>query len=263
MRIAIGVEYDGTAYNGWQRQQNGAGIQEKLEAAIAVVADHEVELSCAGRTDAGVHASGQVAHFDTQSGRSDRGWLLGVNSLLPDDVNLTWVRRVDPAFHARYSATARSYRYLILNQLVRSALFRHRAWWVHEPLDTDTMHAAAQRLVGEHDFSAFRAAGCQASSPVREIRSIEVRREASWVVLDVTANAFLQHMVRNITGSLAAVGAGRCSGDWLADVLDSRDRRRAGVAAPPQGLTLTGVTYPQAYGLPAAGEPGETRAETH
>ena len=250
MRIAIGVEYDGTAYNGWQRQQNGAGVQEKLEAAVAAVADHEVELSCAGRTDAGVHASGQVAHFDTQSRRSDRGWLLGVNSLLPDDINLVWVRRVDPAFHARYSATARRYRYLILNQLVRSALFRHRAWWVHEPLDADTMHAAAQRLVGEHDFSAFRAAGCQASSPIREIRSIAVRREAAWIVLNVTANAFLQHMVRNITGSLAAIGAGRRSGAWLADVLDSRDRRRAGVAAPPQGLTLIDVSYPDAYGLP-------------
>lgn len=250
MRIAIGVEYDGTAYNGWQRQQNGTGIQEKLEAAVAVVADHELELSCAGRTDAGVHASGQVAHFDTESRRSDRGWLLGVNSLLPGDINLTWVRRVDPAFHARYSATARTYRYLILNRLVRSALFRHRAWWVHEPLDADAMHAAAQRLVGEHDFSAFRAAGCQASSPVREIRSIEVRREASWIVLDVTANAFLQHMVRNIAGSLAAVGAGQYSGDWFAGVLDSRDRRRAGVAAPPQGLTLSGVSYPEVYGLP-------------
>ena len=249
MRIAIGVEYDGTAYNGWQRQQNGTGIQARLEAAVAAVADHELELNCAGRTDTGVHASGQVAHFDTQSRRSDRGWLLGVNSLLPGDINLTWVRRVDPAFHARYSATARTYRYLILNQLVRSALFRHRAWWVHEPLDADAMHAAAQKLVGEHDFSAFRAAGCQASSPVREVRSIAVRREASWIVLDVTANAFLQHMVRNITGSLAAVGAGQYSGDWFAGVLESRDRRRAGVAAPPQGLTLTDVSYPDAYGL--------------
>lgn len=255
MRIAIGVEYDGTAYNGWQRQQNGTGIQEKLEAAVAAVADHELELSCAGRTDAGVHASGQVAHFDTESRRSDRGWLLGVNSLLPGDINLTWVRQVDPAFHARYSATARTYRYLILNRLVRSALFRHRAWWVHEPLDADAMHAAAQRLVGEHDFSAFRAAGCQASSPVREVRSIEVRREASWIVLDVTANAFLQHMVRNITGSLAAVGAGQYSGDWFAGVLDSRDRRRAGVAAPPQGLTLSGVSYPEVYGLPDVSVP--------
>ena len=258
MRIALGVEYDGTAYNGWQRQQNGTGIQEKLEAAVAAVADHDVEVSCAGRTDAGVHASAQVAHFDTESRRDDRGWLLGINSLLPGDISLSWARRVDPAFHARYSATARTYRYVILNRLVRSALHRYRAWWLHEPLDADAMHAAAQGLVGEHDFSAFRAAGCQASSPVREILAIEVRREASWVILGVTANAFLQHMVRNIAGSLAAVGAGQCTSDWLADVLRSRDRRRAGVAAPPHGLTLADVTYPETYGLPRSSKLGNS-----
>lgn len=258
MRIAIGVEYDGTAYNGWQRQQNGTGIQEKLEAAVAQVADHEVEVSCAGRTDAGVHAFAQVAHFDTESRRSDRGWLLGINSLLPEDISLTWVRHVDPAFHARYSATARSYRYVILNRLVRSALFRHRAWWLHEPLDADVMHAAAQVLVGEHDFSAFRAAGCQASSPVREILSIQVCREASWVILEVTANAFLQHMVRNITGSLAAIGGGQRSSDWLAGVLDSRDRRQGGIAAPPQGLSLIDVTYPETYDLPRGSKLGNS-----
>ena len=208
MRIAIGIEYDGTAYNGWQRQASGVGIQERVEEALSRVADHSVEVVCAGRTDAGVHATGQVAHFDASSDRSLRGWLLGANSNLPDDISLLWARQVDDEFHARYSATSRSYEYRILNRLQRSALYRHRAWWVHEPLDAERMREAGRALVGEHDFSAFRAAGCQSRTAIREITSLGVVRESDWLTIAITANAFLQHMVRNIVGTLAAVGRG-------------------------------------------------------
>lgn len=244
MRIAIGIEYDGTAYNGWQRQRSGVGVQERVEQALAAVANENVEVTCAGRTDTGVHATAQVGHFDTTAKRSERGWLLGANSNLPDDINVSWVQPVTDDFHARYSATSRSYRYRILNRLVRSALQRQRAWWVHQPLDAARMHEAAQALAGEHDFSAFRAAGCQASTAVREITSISVARDGDWLTLDVTANAFLQHMVRNITGTLVTVGMGEEPVDWVRDVLASRDRKRGGVAAPPHGLTLVRVTYP-------------------
>lgn len=255
MRLAVGIEYDGTAYNGWQRQKSGVGVQQRLEEAIAAVADHDLDVICAGRTDTGVHASGQVAHFDSTSQRSARGWLLGANSNLPDDIALTWVTAVPESFHARFSATARSYRYRILNRLVRSALHRHRAWWIHQPLDADRMHEAAQALVGEHDFSAFRAAGCQAKSASRNVRSVAVTREGDWITLEITANAFLQHMVRNITGTLAAIGAGEAPVHWAADVLAGCDRTAAGIAAPPQGLTLVSVEYPASLGLPAPPEP--------
>lgn len=250
MRLAIGIEYDGTAYNGWQRQRTGNGVQEAVEAAIAAVADEAVEVTCAGRTDAGVHASGQVAHFDTTRERSRRGWLLGVNSNLPDDINLTWVQPVSDDFHARFSATSRSYRYTILNRLMRSSLYRQRAWWVHQPLDAGRMNDAAQCLVGEHDFSAFRAAGCQASTAVREVTSIRVSRRGDWLCIDVTANAFLQHMVRNIAGTLAAVGCGDQDAGWVASVLAGRDRRGGGIAAPPHGLILVRVEYPDAFDIP-------------
>jgi len=251
MRIAIGIEYDGTAYNGWQRQRTGLGVQERVEQALAEVANDVVEVTCAGRTDAGVHASGQVAHFDTAAERSDRGWLLGANTNLPDDICATWVLPVDAAFHARFSATARRYRYRILNRLVRSALHRRRAWWVHRPLDERRMHEAARALLGEHDFSAFRAAGCQARSAVRELTAIGVTRHEQWIQVDVAANAFLMHMVRNITGTLAAIGQGEQPVAWIRDVLASRDRTAGGVTAPPHGLTLVAVDYPQAFGIPA------------
>lgn len=253
MRIALGIEYDGTSYNGWQRQRTGLGVQQRLEEALAVVANEEVDVICAGRTDTGVHASGQVIHFDTRSERSNRGWLLGANTNLPSDVCVTWAQPVDEEFHARFSATARRYRYVILNRLRRSALHRDRAWWVYEPLDAACMHEAAQRLVGKHDFSAFRAAGCQAKSAVREISHIAVSRSGEWLTLEVTANAFLQHMVRNITGTLAVVGRGEQEIDWITTVLESRDRKAGGIAAPAHGLTLVSVAYPETFGLPAAG----------
>lgn len=248
-RIAIGIEYDGTAYNGWQRQNNGDGVQERVEKALSLVANEEIAITCAGRTDTGVHASGQVAHFDTGSERSDRGWVLGANSNLPDDIAVTWARPVDDEFHARFSASSRSYRYLILNRPVRSALERHRAWWVYQPLDASLMHEASQALLGKHDFSAFRASGCQASTPNRVISSMAVVRNGEWLTLEVTANAFLQHMVRNITGSLAAVGRGEKPPQWLQEVLESRNRIEAGIAAPPHGLTLVDVGYPEKFGL--------------
>jgi tRNA pseudouridine38-40 synthase len=224
-------------------------VQERVEAALTRVADTDVTITCAGRTDTGVHASGQVAHFDTRSDRDDRGWLLGANSCLPDDIAVTWVQTVDEAFHARFSATSRSYRYRILNRPVRSALERHRAWWVHRPLDAARMNEAARVLLGKHDFSAFRAAGCQASTPNREILSIAVTRDGDYLSLDATADAFLQRMVRNITGSLAAIGLGDEPIEWMASVLQGRDRKSAGIAAPAHGLTLTHVEYPKEFGL--------------
>ncbi len=250
MRTALGIEYDGTAYNGWQRQRVGNGVQEQLEKALSLVADEPVDVVCAGRTDTGVHASGQVVHFDAGSERTDRGWLLGANSNMPDDIAVTWARPVDESFHARFSALSRSYRYIILNSLVRSALNRHRAWWVYPPLDAERMHTAAQAVVGKHDFSAFRAAGCQASTATREILSISVVREGDRIYLDVTANAFLQHMVRNLTGTLVAIGTGELPVDAMASILASRDRKQGGVAAPPHGLTLVSVAYPDEFQLP-------------
>lgn len=260
MRIAMGIEYDGTAYHGWQRQKTGTGVQEVLERALSRVADETVEAVCAGRTDSGVHASGQVVHFDTAASRSRRGWLLGANSLLPDDVNVSWAAFVGDDFHARYSATRRTYRYLVLNRLVRSALSRHRAWWVHPHLDVDRMRQAARHLLGEHDFSAFRAAGCQASTPVREVFDIDVERADDWIGITVSANAFLQHMVRNLTGVLVAVGQGEKPPQWAADVLESRDRTAGGVAAPAHGLTLVRVDYPAGFELPAPDVPALFRA---
>lgn len=255
IRIALGIEYDGTAYNGWQRQNIGLGVQQKLEEALAQVADHTVEVICAGRTDTGVHASGQVIHFDSEVHRSNRGWLLGTNSNLPDDISAVWAKPVDDSFHARFSATGRNYCFRYLNRPQRSALNRHRAWGVFAPLDVEQMHKASQRLRGEHDFSAFRAASCGASTPVRNITEISVVRRGDWITLTVSANAFLQHMVRNIAGALAAVGQGERDADWIAELIESRDRKKGGVAAPPCGLTLISVDYPDAYEIPRCADP--------
>lgn len=214
------------------------------------MANEPIETTCAGRTDTGVHALGQVVHLDTAADRTERGWLLGVNSNLPDDVSVRWAKTVDREFHARYSARSRQYRYLILNRLVRSAMYRHRAWWVHQPLDVTTMQAAANCLLGEHDFSAFRAAGCQASTPVRNIREIDITRDEDWISISVTANAFLQHMVRNIAGLLVTIGQGDKYPAWAQAVLDGCDRTKGGIAAPAHGLTLIGVEYPEHFDLP-------------
>jgi len=248
-RLAIGIEYDGTAYNGWQIQPHAPSIQQSLNEAITVVASESVECVGAGRTDTGVHATGQVAHFDTRAERSDRSWLLGINSNLPADINVSWVTEPKGDFHARFSARSRSYQYVILNRPVRSALQRHRAWWVRKALEVERMQEAAQALLGEHDFSSFRAASCQASSPVRTISELTVRKAGDYIYVDCSANAFLHHMVRNLVGSLARVGSGEESVGWISEILAARDRRVSGITAPAAGLTLTAVSYPD-FALP-------------
>jgi tRNA pseudouridine38-40 synthase len=249
-RIALGVEYDGSAFAGWQAQPGLRTIAGELTRAVGAVADHPVGLACGGRTDAGVHAEGQVVHFDTRALRSLRAWLLGINSHLPPDVSLRWARPVPPWFHARFSALSRTYRYRILNRETRCALLARRATLVRRPLDVGAMQAAADSLLGEHDFSAFRAAECQSRSPVRRLDSIKVRREGDEVWIDVSANAFLHHMVRNIAGLLIEVGSGLAPPRLAAEVLASRDRRVAPPTAAADGLYLRAVRYPPAFGLP-------------
>ena len=245
MRLAFGLEYDGSGYHGWQAQSGSRCIQDAVNQALSRIANHEVRCMGAGRTDAGVHAIEQVAHFDTRAKRSHRDWLLGANTYLPDDVNLIWVRDVPDEFHARHSATCREYAYLILNRAVRSALARNRVWLIRDSLDADAMNKAAQALVGEHDFSSFRAADCRAKSPVRTIFSIQVRRDEDRLWLACRANSFLQRMVRNIAGSLALVGRARQAPGWIAEILKARDREAAGPAAPAQGLYLERIEYPE------------------
>jgi tRNA pseudouridine38-40 synthase len=253
VRIALGIEYDGSRFCGWQFQENGRSVQGAVEAAISSVADHDVRVTCAGRTDAGAHAIGQVGHFDTLSERPGRAWTMGVNSCLPADIAVSWASGVSDDFHARFSAVARSYRYVILNQALRSPLLAERAWWYHRPLDADVMQTAAELLVGEHDFSAFRAAECQAHSPVREVLAVRISRDGPLVAVDITANAFLHHMVRNITGTLVHIGRGEAPPSWMAEVLEGRDRGGAGMMAPAQGLYFLHVDYRPAFVFPIPG----------
>ncbi len=254
MRIALGIEYDGTGFRGWQRQQPGVRtVQESLESALSMVADHPIEVTCAGRTDAGVHATAQVVHFDTGAIRPERAWLLGTNTALPGDVRVRWMQEVDDAFHARFTARARSYRYVILNRRVGSALERHRVGWEYRPLSLAPMQAAAQHLIGEHDFSSFRAAQCQATHPRRHVERIAVSQDGEYFYVDITANAFLHHMVRNIVGALLAIGRGEQSADWTGELLSLRDRTLAAATAPAAGLFLVGVRYAGEYRFP---EPG-------
>ena len=250
MRLAAAIEYAGTAYAGWQRQTSAPSVQAEVERALGFVSAHPVAVVCAGRTDAGVHALGQVVHFDTEAVRPMRGWLFGTNTNLPGDVALRWVVPVADDFSARFSAEARSYRYVILNAPTRSPLLRERVCLWHAPLDAGAMHEALQALVGLHDFSAFRAAECQSHSPVRRLESIAVRREGDFVVLEVTANAFLHHMVRNIAGSALAVGEGARPAAWVAELLAAGERARAGMTAPAGGLYFSSVRYPAAAGFP-------------
>lgn len=249
-RIAVGLEYDGSGYAGWQSQRTAASIQATVEAAFARVAAAPVALVCAGRTDAGVHARAQVAHFDTEVRRGARGWQLGANTYLPSSVSVRWVRPVPDHFHARYSAEWRTYRYFILNRAARPALAAGRACWIRRPLDATRMQHAAQALVGEHDFSAFRAAECQAQSPVRRLRRLEVTRDGEWLCIEATANAFLHRMVRNLAGFLIAVGRGDRTPESAAAVLASGDRTLNAATAPAPGLYLWHVAYPAAFALP-------------
>ncbi|MEO5702965.1 MAG: tRNA pseudouridine(38-40) synthase TruA [Gammaproteobacteria bacterium] len=250
MRIALGVEYDGSGFCGWQIQDHVRTVQACVEQALAKVADRTVKVITAGRTDTGVHASGQVIHFDTVTERSAHSWIFGANANLPKEISITWAQEVGEDFHARFSATARHYRYVIFNRAVRPALLHTRVSWDYRPLDVERMAASAQHLLGTHDFSSFRAVSCQAKNPVREIRRLTVTRQAELIVIDIVANAFLQHMVRNIAGVLMAIGAGERPPDWALEVLQKRDRTLGGVTAPPQGLTLVAVDYPERFTLP-------------
>jgi tRNA pseudouridine38-40 synthase len=249
-RLAAGVEYDGSGFHGWQVQSHARSIQSTLNAAISTVANETLTTGAAGRTDTGVHACGQVVHFDSVARRSEFAWLRGINSNLPADIAIQWVRAVPAHFHARYSALTRTYRYVILNRPVRSALDRHRAWQLRVPIDAAVMQVAASHLIGEHDFSSFRAAGCQSKNPVRRIEALEVVRHGEHVVIEVRANGFLYHMVRNIVGSLVRAGSGEAEPGWLGELLALKDRRVAAPTAPSAGLFLAAVHYPEVFGLP-------------
>ena len=256
MRYALGVEYDGSDFHGWQRltahgEDGGpATLQATLEQALSSVAAHPVETICAGRTDAGVHAECQVVHFDSDAVRAPRGWMLGTTARLPPAMRIRWCAPVADDFSARFSARARRYRYVLLNRAVRPALGRQLLSWERLPLDAAAMHRAAQALLGENDFSAFRTVHCQARHPMRELQSIAVTRQGEQVIVEVQANAFLHHMVRNIVGSLLLVGRGEQPEGWIAELLAGRDRTLAGPTAPPQGLVFVGPLYPAAWGLP-------------
>ncbi len=256
MRLALGVEYDGSEFHGWQRltAHGEAGgpptLQSTLEAALSSVADAPIETTCAGRTDAGVHGECQVVHFDTDVVRSSRAWMLGTTSRLPPAMRIRWCREVPDEFSARFSARARRYRYRLLNHQVRPALGRQWLAWERRPLDVPAMHRAAQQLLGERDFSAFRTVHCQAAHARRELQRLDVTREGDFVTFHVQANAFLHHQVRNMVGSLLEVGAGERPEAWIAEVLASGDRTLAGPTAPAQGLVFVGPLYPRAWPLP-------------
>lgn len=254
MRIALGIEYDGTDYHGWQFQADRPSVQACVDSALSRVANHPVTITCAGRTDAGVHALEQVVHFDTKAEREQFAWTLGVNNYLPSDIRIIWALPVSVDFHARTSAIARCYRYGILNRRVHSALDRHRLCRYHRQLDVNTMQQAANHLIGEHDFSSFRSAGCQSKSPHRRLYRINVRREGEQVWVDIIGNAFLHHMIRNIIGVLLEVGCGQQTTTWVNDVLNARDRKVAGITASAAGLYFAGILYPAHFGLPKRAE---------
>ncbi|MBA3581817.1 MAG: tRNA pseudouridine(38-40) synthase TruA [Gammaproteobacteria bacterium] len=250
MRIALGLEYNGSAFKGWQYQVHTATVQAAVEAAISKVVNHPIRVVCAGRTDTGVHATAQVIHFDTDVMRDDRAWIFGINANLPKTISVQWFKYVSDDFHARFSALARSYRYILLMRPMRPALLPRYVTWDYRQLNIEFMREALHSLIGQHDFSAFRGAGCQAKSPVREVQYATLTQAGEMMWLDIRANAFLYHMVRNIMGSLIVVGAGVQSPGWLAEVLASRQRERAAATAVPDGLYFTGVYYPEHFNLP-------------
>ena len=250
MKIALGIEYNGNHFYGWQQQDNLPTVQGALETALSKIADQPIKTFCAGRTDAGVHATGQVVHFETQAERPMRAWLLGTNTHLPTGISVRFAQPVDDDFHARFSAQARRYRYIIYNHLSRPALFHHQVTWRYEVLNTATMQAAGQYLIGEHDFSSFRSAECESRTPMRNVKLITVHRINDYIVIDIEANAFLHHMVRNIVGVLIRIGGGYKEPEWMQEVLQAKDRRQAAETAPATGLYLTRVTYPSQYLFP-------------
>ncbi|MEN3352584.1 MAG: tRNA pseudouridine38-40 synthase [Betaproteobacteria bacterium] len=250
VRVALGVEYDGAAFCGWQTQLSGCGVQDHLQRALSCIAGEPVDTICAGRTDAGVHALAQVVHFDTSAKRPESAWVRGVNAALPSAVAVVWAREVDEAFHARFSARRRCYRYVLLNDMVRPAAAHGRVGWFHLPLDLDVMQRAAQLLLGEHDFSAFRSSECQASSPVRTLEQIDIERRGVYVVFDFCANGFLHHMVRNLVGTLIYVGKGKHVPEWVREVLVRRQRSLAAPTFEAAGLYLARVEYDSDWSLP-------------
>jgi len=251
MRIALGLEYDGAAFCGWQTQPGGCAVQDHLQAALAQIAGHPIEVTAAGRTDAGVHATAQVAHFDTQADRDDNAWMRGTNSTLTPALRVLWSLGVPDAFNARYSARRRMYRYVLLNEPVAPAVMRARVGWYHRPLDLGAMREATQILEGEHDFSSFRDAQCQAKSPLRNLQQASVEQAGNLFVFTFRANAFLHHMVRNMVGCLVYVGAGKHPPGWMRELIFARDRRLAAPTFMPDGLYLSGVEYDSSFGLPA------------
>ena len=254
-RIALGLEYDGRAFQGWQSQPGGNTVQDHLERALAVIHGAPLRTMVAGRTDAGVHASAQVAHFDALNQRPEQAWVRGVNMHLPEGITVLWARAVPEDFHARYGAQERLYRYLLLNRPVRPALLAGRVGWLHHRLDEAAMNRAAACLLGTHDFSAFRAAQCQSKVPIRELREASITRTGELLTFQFRANAFLHHQVRNMVGALVWVGLGRRPPEWLAEVLESRDRSRAAATFAPDGLYLAGVRYDPGYQLPEPTSP--------
>jgi tRNA pseudouridine38-40 synthase len=251
MRIAIGVAYCGESYEGWQTQPSGKTVQDHLQRALSGIADAKVSLAAAGRTDSGVHASGQVAHFDVAAERPESAWVRGANTLLPPAIAVQWARRVPDDFHARYSALARSYVYVLYRHPVRPALFHGRVGWFAQPLDVEAMQRAARLLLGQHDFSAFRSSECQAKTATRDLRIAQVDASGEFILFRFTANGFLHHMVRNIVGSLVYVGKGSHSPEWMTELLDARDRRHAAPTFSAEGLYLTRVEYGSQWLLPA------------
>ena len=247
MRIALGVEYNGSNFSGWQSQDGTRTVQGCVEVALSRVANHDVQVICAGRTDAGVHALQQVIHADVSAQRTMRSWVLGSNVNLPNDISVVWAQEVADDFHARFSARQRHYRYLILNRMTRPAILAKQITWEHRALDAKRMQQGADYLLGEHDFTSYRAVACQAKQPVRKIRHLQVTRQADRIIIEISANAFLHHMVRNIAGVLMAIGSGEQEPIWAQQVLEARDRTAGGVTAPPYGLYLAGVDYEPPY----------------
>ncbi|MDM3871667.1 tRNA pseudouridine(38-40) synthase TruA [Porticoccus sp. W117] len=249
-RIAAVVEYDGSAFCGWQRQSHSPSVQAEVERALSKVAAEPITVACAGRTDTGVHGTNQVIHFDTLAQREARNWILGANANLPDSIRVHWASPVSPQFHARFSATARTYRYVISNQPYRPALGHSGLTWQRLPLDEKAMQQGANYLLGERDFSSFRGAGCQSKTPNRNMHYVDVWRQGELVIIELRANAFVLHMCRNIAGALIAVGAGEKKPEWIDELMAVRDRNQAGITAPPQGLYLVNVSYPAEFEFP-------------
>jgi len=250
-RIALGIEYNGSRYFGWQRQQEVKSIQGCLEEALSKIAAEPIGVFCAGRTDAGVHATGQVVHFETSAERKEAAWTMGANTHLPPDIAVRWCQPVNDEFHARFSATARRYRYVIFNHCYRPAILSSGVTHFHYPLDEKRMHDAAQALIGERDFTSFRAVQCQSRTPWRNVMHVNVSRHGNYVVVDIKANAFVHHMVRNIVGSLLEIGCGNQEIDWMAHLLELKDRTKAAATAKAEGLYLVSVDYPEKFALPS------------